>query len=195
MFLSFPDFAASPNHLTVVPVDGPVMAALQFRSFPLYSTSRCLRFLPAISQLIHFMFLSFPELCFMFLSYFRTFRFFRFGRLTINPFRVLAFPKFSGLSGLFPTTRLTIVGFRVPVLSGFVQIFPTFPDLSGRDKIGLPLISGFFRLFPDACGRDKIGPFMFLSFPDFSEFFRMCLALTKLFPFMCLSFPDFSGCF
>ena len=148
-------FPLRPNHLTIVPVDGCAVPQL-----PVFSTSRFLRFGPAISKLIpcsyhfrsftlwpsHLTPILFPVFVISGLS-----DVFRFGRLTIDKFlssfRVLAISRFSRLSRLFPNTRLTIAPFHVPVISGFCR---SYPDWSRRHKIvplPAPLISGFFRGF------------------------------------------------
>ena len=145
-------FPLRPNHLTIVPVDGPVMAAL-FRSFPFFSTSRFLPFGPAISKLIRFMFLSFPELsapaqpshiysvsC---SCHFRSFPIFSDSAVSqlTNPFRVLAISGFSGLPDFF----------RTPVSQLFLFTFESFPDFSDLIRIGSAVTKSF--------------PFLFLSFP------------------------------
>ena len=73
----------------------------------------------------------------------------------------------------------------VLLIPEFFRFFRLVPDASDRYKIvplPVPLISGFFRLFPDELGLfptsrmrpavTKLFPFLFLSLPDFSAFFR-----------------------
>ena len=123
------------------------------------------------------------------------------------PFLLLSFPDFYNIFRLFR------IGPAVPKLISF--IFVSFPDLSGiltdvsggdkTDQFHVRVISVFFLLFPTFSAvfwmhptATKLFPFLFLSFPDFYNIFRLFRigpAVTKLISFMFVSFPDLSGFF
>ena len=125
-----------------------------------------------------------------------------FPRYTVDPFHV---PVISGFFRIFPLFSASVYASHSCSLSCscHFRLLPLRPSHLTIVPLDGPVMAAIVRTFPRVSasrfrlrqGRLTIDPFMFLSFPDFSELFRFGPAISQLFFFMFVSFPDFAGCF